>query len=375
MNVKIMNTIVTDNLDDVDFSNIRIGSQILLIEHQIDEPPENAVNNFKSLIVDEMDNNIISLQQAETKYEIDLNNEFINTEQSYDEFNILIIGNKPLKTNVRFSDDEKRYKDLFGNYKNNNPLFYKQIDEELEKFSYNFICPISKNMFFAFFCNNHIKNYDWTCSKKYFIFNKENKSYYELVSFDEIKLINLLERLDCNKNSSEFDKFKNAYKIINYDIEDYLSDKSILDEIKDFYSDVPFLSEYDITKFFLPVYKNKNFKGYIYSRYNWGTINTRYEYDYSNFNADELEINKRITKMIMRYLFKFYNAYINPYTGEIIDCDYEKIYEDPEHLIIKSKKNNIKHYFHKYNDIYVPAIKKEINEILELQETIDKLTS
>ena len=206
-------------------------------------------------------------------------------------------------------------------------------------------------------------------TQEYFIFNKEKQICFHLNGkLNTDKLIGLLEQLDCNKNSSNFDKFKETYKIVNYDIEDYLNDDSILEEIKNFYSIIPELSD-KIDKFFKPIYQNKDFKSYLNTRYN--------HYDKDNeciniiLNKKNVEINKRIAKTIKIYLLR--DTIINPYTGELLSDNHEKIYEDAEHIIIESKNWNINHYYKKYNNIFIRANKEEKKEIKDLKKTIDTL--
>ena len=370
---------IVEKLEDIDFSNIEIGNQFLIIK-KIKENNK-LVTEFNILIIDEIDSNVISFK-IDSIYHCITDNECytkINTNYHVqNKFKILLLNNQPIKISCS--------KHLIGKYNKNEDFglirsnLFKQLNLtskfsynfNLDKFNFTFFCMISDDVYFAYICDNKLNGYIWDSQYGYFIFYKNKDTYYDMYDIDIDKLIGLLEQLDCNKNSSEFNKFKEACKIINYDIKDYLNDNSILEEIKSFYSIIPGL-ENKIDKFFKPIYETDNFKGYLNSKHCLSDLHNKVKLYISN-DEENLEINKRITKMIMRYLLKD-DLYINPFNGDVINCNYEKIYEDPEHLIIQNSGKYFTYYFHKYDGIFIAANEKEKKEMTDLYETINKLTS
>ena len=370
---------IIEKIEDIDFSNIKIGNQFLIIKKTKENNKLNT--KFNILIIDEIDSNVVSFKIDHIYHCITDNECYTKVDTNYhvqDKFKILLINNQPIKINCsKYLISKCNKNEDFGLIKSNlfkqlNPTSKFSYNFNSDKFNFTFFCPIDNDVYFAYICDNKLNGYIWDSQYRYFIFYKNKDTYYDMWDIDINKSIEFLGQLDCNKNSSDFDKFKEACKIINYDIKDYLNDNSILEEIKSFYSMIPEL-ENKIDKFFKPIYETNNFKGYLNSRYRLLDLHNEVKSYISN-DEENLEINKRITKMIMRYLLRD-DLYINPFNGNVIDCDYEKIYEDPEHLMIENSGRYFTYYFHKYDGIFITANEKEKKEMKELYETINKLTS
>ena len=380
-NVKIKNTIMVESLESIDFSNISIGDQIIIVNDNdgdsLNDLLGKDINDYNIFVVDRIISNFINLFKSDINYHHEIFNDYrnINSTCYNSYYDLLLINNKPL--NVRINDYKKipefEKMKIFFNIKNNEKSFYENIIQpDLNMFTFHFHCKISDDTYLYINCENTIKDYYWTFNKDVYVCDLKTELICEIYNFDKNKLIDLLEQLDCNKNSSDFNKFKKMIKIIDYDIKDYLKDNSTLKEITDFYSDVNFLSKHDIEKFFLPIYQNKDFKGYLDSRYTCFYSLNMIRYTCSNNN--DIEIYKKITLEIRDFLLRYNNVHINPYTGEIINEDYEKVYEDAEHLMIQNIESPFaKYFFHKHDNIFISASQEEINEILELKETIDTL--
>ena len=368
-------TILSD-IENINISDVKVGHQFLIMQKYYDENLKGYISNFNTYVIEKIDSNIITMYSNVTTYKISTDKTEINAtiNNSKNRIYLLMINNKVMTIDRYISygtDFHEKLKHFSTTIKDIPNFSYEHSNEDLLRFNFSFSCPVNENIYFIYLCQNNIKNYDWRMTQEYFIFNKEKQICFHLNGkLNTDKLIGLLEQLDCNKNSSEFDKFKETYKMVNYDIKDYLNDNSILEEIKNFYSIIPELSD-KIDKFFEPIYQNEDFKSYLNTRYN--------HYDEDNeciniiLNKKNVEINKRIAKTIKIYLLR--DTMINPYTGELLSDNHEKIYEDAEHVIIESKNRNINYYYIKYNNIFIRANKEEKNEILELYETINKLTS
>ena len=382
-NVKIKNTIITENLESIDFSNISIGDQIIVVndndDYNLNYLLEKNINDYNVFVVDRIASNLINLFKSDVNFHCEMSNNYQDIDSTYynSYYNLLLINNKPL--NVRINDYKKipefEKTKIFFNIKNNEKSYYENIIQpDLNMFTFHFHCKISDNTYLYINCKNIIKNYHWGFNKNVYVCDLKSEDICEICNFDRNQLINLLGQLDCNKNSSDFNKLKKMVKIINYDIKDYLNDNSILKEITDFYSDINFLSKHDIEKFFLPIYQNEDFKGYLNSRYTCFHSLDKILYTCSNDN--DIETYKKITLEIRDFLLHHIDVRINPYTGEILDKDYKKVYEDAEHLMIQSIELSFaKYYFHKHDNIFISANQEEINEILELKKTIDTLLS
>ena len=375
------NTIITDNLDTIDYPNLKTGDQILLINNKYHKKINKIMNNYHMFAIINKHSNLIFIANDNVNYSTHNTeyDEYVEAYQDFDKFQLLIINNKVIKVQIEdisdtalYYNDFKRIKKLMKKY--DDAIFNCKYDFHTRKINYYFSCPISEFIYLGVSCSNRFFNSGWQMKEYFYLYDEENEYYYEMNDFDVKQLFNLLETLNINLN--EFEKFKQAYKIMHYDVEDYLKDNSILNDIINFYSDIPFLKKQNIKKFFKPIYETDNFKGYFKSRYSNKLYYSEILYAYDSDNKEELKINKRITAEIMNYLLKKDSA-INIYTGKILNNDYNfhVDYEDSEHLIIDSKDYCVSRYYVKYNGIYVSATIEERNEMIELQETIKKLTS
>ena len=377
MNININGINIIEKIEDIDFSNIEIGNQFLIIKKVKDDINEKT--KLLLYVVDNIESNFIDFTCNYIEHDIiidEYDKKQVEIDNGQSDLRILLINNEALKIpncsyGVINENNELMYKLYNRMFEYNLPGFrYDYSYEDLNKFNFTFFCSINEDIRFAYVCNNNLQDYEWDVREHFYIINKF-KECFEISGIDINKLFNSLKNLGCNSIMDDFKEFKQAYKIIHYDIENYLSDKSILDEIKHFYSKIPELSG-KINKFFEPIYVADGFKGYLDSRYNLSYSCSIPLYESDLTDDQKIKINKRITEQIKNKLIGRLD--INPYTGEILNDIYKNIYEDSEHLVIQSKHNPVdKQYFIKFNGIYVIANYNEKNEIKELMETINIL--
>ena len=377
--MQIGNTVIANNLRNIDFSKLKTGDQILLIKNKFNKKINRNINKFEALMVNEiLTNKIILLQKNLIDYELTFNNKqpYFSSDNNFEQQHFLLVDNKPIKIYIEsiydfFNGYSNKYLNKFNELiRSNKDMFYTfEYGTDNEQFNYYFTCNISDNLYFCYLCNNEIIDYNWTLNEHIYLINFNDRKYYIL---NECDINKLLKALSKSHSNLYLDKFKEAYKIIQYDVEDYLKNKDSLNDVIDFYLNIPFLEKSDIEKFFKPIYENEDFKSYFSSRYESKILNE----NICISNKNKLKLNKRITDSIKEYLLQYSNNKINPYTGELISNDYEKVYEDSEHLMIQNKYlfDHIK-YYKKHNNVFIEADYKEELEIKDLKETIDKLTS
>ena len=367
--MKENNVIYTDDFQTMDFSKLKMGDQIVLNKKNNLKNIEAIINDFNIYTVSKNVSNIISLISAKTEYltyEDKYTEHYIDCKQKCEYLDLLLINNKTIKIRKTESYDPLLKSQLRHLLKKPNDMFcYKQFAKFINCLDFYFVCPISNQTYFVYTCKNEIKGYNWNISEDFYIYDNANNYIYSI----KFKMDELLELLKTLKYDEQIENFKRIYKIIHYDVEDYLNDNSILNEIIEFYSDTFCFNKHDIEKFFKPIYETNNFKGY-FSTKNSNNIRDNILYRVGSMDEKEITISKRITTTIKYNLLD--GSIINLYTGEITDKDYKKVYEDSEHLIIR-KYNYETHYFIKYNGIYIPANVDEREEIRELKRTIDIL--
>ena len=392
MNVKINGVLIASKLEEIDFSTIEVGDQILIINSNINDEIDRNISDYNMLIIEDIEANIIKLASYTLIHDIYTDDDHPNSIETDFDYKkeyifLLLINNEILKipeySIIMNGADVIHDKDM-------NKLVSQIMTSTLPKYAYNytlpiadddpltfdfiFTCPITENneVYLGYICSNTLRDYNWRMYESYYIFNK-NCICYEIKKFDIDKLLELLGKLTCTRILDDFNQFKHMHKVISYDVKDYIKDNSILKEINNFYSIIPNLSK-ELDKFFLPIYTNEDYKGYLSSRYERfiPPDNEVYTYDYNKYNKKTFDINRRITRTIRRYLLQ-YDTIVNPFTGEINDPDFINDYEDAEHLVVRKKFSNINHYHTKYNGIFVPSISEEIDEIKDLQQTLKTL--
>jgi hypothetical protein len=393
----------TDDLDKINYNDLKIGDQIILIQNRYNEILEKKVNQIKNLILSNVRFNslytfsCIKNKIIEPQYEhkkIGYKNEVENKQ-------FLIINNKPYRVfRDRMSPhDNFDYfnftKDIYTNIFNkkntiNNPFvgsITNDNDEEIiNKIQYISI-PISNDSIIVFYFNHHISNKKllWNANKGIMILNDNEESLF----LSNSNFRELLDKLVNNNQikSKLYDKFFNYRVLYNYNCQEHLNNYS-KEKIKliknEFGNDI-------FNRFYKPFYKDKalNIKAYLRNNYEY---NSGYIIKHDNKTikcekAYKPEIEEQLK--IIKAMYKFKTNYngVNPETGDYYKGGEKNneyiLYKDKDGILVNAHHTlsgsydiylKIKGYFIYANSTIREMYEDKLNCLQERFEIVNEMT-
>ncbi len=391
---------IMDSIKDMKLDKIKAGKQMLRV--YINGVPQ--IFTFRKMHI-----NVLSMKKA-TNIKIENLKEEIFDKTKHTEFYLydsyiyfLKIKNEfiPCNCNECKMPEEKEPKSSDFPLQKDAKLVLNQIDlmnntnDDYFEYKYNlsrlentanyyYLIKLDENNYFHYNRRNRILSKEkngWQASDYIYIINPAEKTFYYVQKMDILDVITALQKIDFKSNN--YEKFKLMIKIFTYTIADYLKDKSILNEIVDFYSNIPFLTKEYIMQFFEPIYKTEEFVAYIKSPYNkWAYWTTDLYYVFKpNYGVDEWVKSIKINKRISWDLYKCFvgKNLINPKTKEIIkkekDHEYTIEYETHNCIVINDRINHSvsTFFFYNHNEFFIEANYNEEIEIRNSKEIIDTL--
>lgn len=427
MDLKINGSIVASDMKDIDFAQLSLGQQIILLDAKEKENISLLYNDVNILVLNELtfgniyhfetlniEQRIYEKKKENEKDVEEDDNDDENYEEEEYEFDCSEFNEKSFSQSYFVFNDGSNYKiDSINQLWDGDKSFDEIAKKCKSKYStYNFFSYIGdtskKNeTLFNNILNIRIQNGMLTILLKDFFDIDKYKwiKYCEIIISDHLYEENY--KINCNKYefidsllmsipknnignyySNDITNFSKMYNAFKYTITEYVNDD------KDFISVLQQYNYYktNISRFFKPIYFDKENNIEVYQRIS----NSHFDYNYKceielKFKSDDYKYrsfdirskNARKGESILLSLRG--NLPIDPYTGDVItqyiDDENSKfncseIYKDAGGVIISLKKDEyIKpmRYYTKLEDVFVLATQKEQDDILSRKKIVDTL--
>lgn len=399
MELKIGNTRIVDCIEDVDFNNVMLGDQFLIMKaYNTDifvESKTKQIQDYMLYFTESMkyNNSLIKLKLNYISNSIYNDNEdnltsianinktntitILNINNKKYIINNNIILNSEINIDIKYEHDSfiknvKENIEMF-NYRKYINLDYSIFSNNNENIIYHYLIVKMTNDLYLVFCICYKLELDSCFFKKEkicFITDKEKFSFIPINDFD-----NLLDFLQKNNLESSFfdeetcfESFKHKLNIFNYSLFDIIYDKhkrfNFLNLLKNNINEVKF------EKKLCPLYESNKLKLHVlYDKYLLNcdyviVIDGKQESLYSIKNKEEM----RICEEIISY-FNDHFKIINIFNGEIINDQYKIKYKDCTGAIVKFKNSIYENTYYKIiNGYYIKTKFIDKNFIKELKE-------
>lgn len=404
MNLKIDNTIITDKITNLNFDQLKLEQQIIVLEEKTDYKDIQSYFLFSKPF-----ENLFCFNKTECNLALETYNDITEMESDVkdDYCHLLKIGNNMIEiifdgydteSMYDFNEECNNYESIKDRYKLMTEVGLRSSDSVTystrnDVIDIEYISLIDlKHCYLAIeICNTlNPKRYYWNKNINIIILNKELDKYIDITIDSGIgPLIKALTNVYESREYS-IERCLDFLNIYNYSMKSLISDNKKIDLIKKCFTSVYCLNEEDITKYFEPVLideKNK-LKAYFSRFFTVCSPDPYVEYDIHNLDLDDLKKFKRKASSVIESLT--HEARIDIYSGKCIDKDWRERYKDYEYLLIK-RKNNFEsfnnsepigpnesvEFYELLDDIYVHAeyfnqreIKKEINDRINICKTL-----
>ena len=398
MELKIGNTILVDDILNVNFKNSKLADQIMVISQKETYLMANGeeqckmINEYKSYFIDDLkyNNSLINLNSTQLdvyhsrEYDEDDNDDRlysnISVEKEDDKIAILNFNGKnymfkdELFIDQDINDDDNIMYDSFVKEAKNNiesnyftgkkvNLFKHIIRQENNNVYYHYLTiKTSDDLLFIFciYCELELDSYFFKNEKFCMVMDNERFEFLNVSEFYPL-LDFLIDNKEYNflydkEEKINIENFKYKLKCIKYSLFDIISDSSKLFELSSLFN-------FDIsTNLFkeklVPVYKNEKLNLVIYILHNKKFNDGYYAITINGEEKSMHSIDDKNTKDICNEIINYFcrnSRMINIFTGKINEVICDLIYEDISGLIIKEKTafGYKKVYYKKIEDCYV----------------------
>lgn len=364
-----MNMEIYDDIDKINFNDLKIGDQLILLNHnnaKLDDERNLEYDDVNIWFIKNIFNDCF--YEIECSYNVfgfSIENNGINQESRSQRLKInKLVINDIVYDITKLCDYELIPENI--NKINNlekGKCFFKQTGKY--NLAYSAI-NLNENLYLVSMLEEGIReHYNLSIHYQFYLIDTENYICYQFgfnyatLKENMKKFIKYLETLDIDKN------ILFQYKMGVYELKDFIENEELNKEFWEFHKN--FNNDNYYKKFFEPIYTNKD---YVILQNSFAR--SPYNIFCKKINNEINEINaKRIGKAIYDYERRKVGI-INPYTGQLI-CDTCKIlYKDYTSLCIKEYILT-SHFYVKIDNIYCLATDDEIKEIKNNMKLINIL--
>lgn len=359
MITKFSNTIITNDIKQMDLSKINIYQSILEIKES--ENDDIIFDNYiKYFLYDKQYNSsIIRFYRTDDKINVckyDDNSTEIYSDPKEEEYDFLSINGKYIPINyeccgyefdedfVDFVQIKNMYIELNKNNLKNIDIIVNNKRDQLTEINHYSLIKLNDNYILI-----HVKNdidtsrYFW--NKKYYtyIIDSNFETYNAFSVSDNMGLfIRTLENI--NDESYNLDQCIDALKLFK---SSFIQIRNNPELAISYITNISLIEKEEIIKYFKPVLidRENDFEAYFNGFYSFSLIvpNTYVNYKFKTDNEyqKKLQTFKEKSNEIIKFLTG--NSLINIYTGEIINNSYFSVYRDTEYIVISKSKlyNNL----------------------------------
>lgn len=391
MNINVNGSIIINNLDNVDFKNLEIGQQILVLNKE-----KFYDSNNNKCVYNNVTNYFLRNKIVPEIYCFDKLNFNMHVEDSYDncqmygrlqddeEFYLVIKNDKckleyiePL--NLINSDEEfiseellEKFKHLNTKYTVNDFVIRDSINthnaiEERQKIKYtksivNYYATINfENFILAINIKYDIcqGTYMFTSIPKFYIFDNEFEKV-SIVKIDNVNIKNLINIIKNNFNSIYYEDCITHLTLLNITLKDmrkdYTNKLMFMNAFKNIY--MPHNDMYSFANELIKpilIDDKQKLKAYLKQSPNEPIVDVDIEYEEYKYNDKEFKDAYKIFSLKAKHLLLFLTkkSLINIFTGEILHDRYTKSYEDYQYFCLKNIDTGYETIFEKLPDMYV----------------------
>lgn len=420
MELKINNTIITDDLEKLDFSELKRGQQILTFESKSytdNDCNEIFYNDFKIYLLRSiLLNAAYVFDKIETNVSIDEDSytDSLEMESSADEKIVTYLKIKDSFLNVGGIDcleDIEEFKESneldYENFYNLNQCLtaygsetgrYSRIldsskvlqemlppdsnimeeyheDRPQYKIDKYFIIDLETSRLGIKIQNKICPSiYKWSTDIDFFLFDNEFKTFsvVEIEKKDIPKLISIIEKEYWDFYSKDCLEHLNIYISKLSDIRRDNKLKQLIHKHYNIFHMPSFDVFGTIDKLINPIYvdEENQYKAYLREPYAYYSVRLDLDYKYSSDEEERKKINRFSIKSeaIINHLTKS-NPIIDIYTGEVVNKRCKIQYSDYEYIVV-IKEGNYKLVYTRMDEIFVPvtSYKEKENILQEVEE-------
>lgn len=378
MEININKTIVTDNFNNIDFDNLQIGQQILLLQQKTfyNKDNERSIYNdvtsyfLRRKIVPEIycfDKILFNLNVDDSYYNWQMESEKVEEEEYYisiknDIFKIENVDTFDYSSNKPITE---KLKELNEQYLFNSFVIrdYIEVHDDIDKSkqSVNTIVEYYATINFEYSTLGiYIKyiicedRYKFSSQPMFYIFKKDLEEHSK-IQIDTKNISQLINIITKNFSSIYYENCINHLKLLNISVKDmreeYDNKLVFINTFKDVYMNQNIYSL--ANKLIEPILVDEKNKLKAYFKYSHFDCPVDVDIEYEEYKYNDYQLNTFTNKARTLSMFLTKTSIINVFTGEILNNIYSKSYEDYQYYCIKNKDTGYETIYEKIDDMYV----------------------
>lgn len=404
MNLKIDNIIITEKITNLNFDELKLNQQVIVLEEKethknilsyylFNKPFDNVFcfneTNCNLLIsTDHCINELASDANTDYCCFLQIGNNMV--EITFDEYDV--------ENMYDFDEDYNNYKLIKDRYKLMSQFGLNASDSityckknNTTNINYTSLIDL-KHCYLAIEISNNLNptRYYWNKDINILILNKELNKYIDISIVGGIRYL-IKALTDIYENQYYFiERCLDFLNVYSYPITTIIPDNKKIDLVNKCFKDIDTLNKEDIMKYFKPVLidEKNNFKAYFGNFYTFSSPNPYIQYSIHELDSSELKKFKRKAKAIIESLTQ--ESIIDIYSGECIKNDWTERYKDYKYLLITRKNNSTNidfskqisenetiDYYELVDNVYVSVeyfnqrnIRNEINDRINICKTL-----